>query len=124
MTSSSPPPAPDISTWDETGHFYFVLTPQPRAALFRSSRSRRSSPEPIYEADKSPYTLPAAIANEADERLETRVRQPWDHPRPSRERNRMAGGLGSAGDRDEWLQVAATTREGEQHAHGAIFAGR
>src|SRR5207302_6770563 len=49
-----PPPChpgkADISTWGRSGHFYFVLTwpPPPRAALFRQSRSRRSSPEPSY----------------------------------------------------------------------------
>jgi len=43
---------PDISTWGKGGHFYFALTPQPRAALFRSSRSRRSSPEPYTRRTK------------------------------------------------------------------------
>jgi len=54
VTSSSPP-TPDISTWDQTGHFHFVLTwpPPPRAALFPiptffSGAHIRGGQEPIY----------------------------------------------------------------------------
>lgn len=36
--------------------------------------------------------------------------------RPAK-RGGMAGGLGEASDRDEWLEVAAATSEGEQDAH-------
>src|SRR5436190_24030588 len=59
MTSSTPP-TPDISTWDQTGHFRFVLTwpPPPRAALFPiptffSGAHIRGGQEPIYGADKA-----------------------------------------------------------------------
>src|SRR5439155_3670472 len=65
----------DISTWGRSGHFYFVLTPgyqtltpPPRAAPFRSSRSRRSSPEPQIRHD-----VPVKVVGEAGARARAEI---------------------------------------------------
>ena len=51
--------------------------------------------------------------------LEAELLDPRDHPWAAGERDVMAIGHGRPGERNEWLEVTAASRKGEENARGA-----
>src|SRR5439155_6090033 len=77
-------------------------------------------PLDVERTERKPFRC-AASARAQGEDNETHSLDRRDHRRSASEGDGVAGGRGSAGDRDEGLEVTAATYECEEDAHAMSF---